>query len=256
MQGDTPDYFCWPDFRTFNFAEAKGTAYSIGFHTAQFASWRQQFDRVQVVHQDGRIFAVKGFIVATRIVSEGHSNAVHSTLLAEDPKTRGESELSGSDETRIGEATIAGHYAQIMDKLRLPLLSAALRGGFTLSEDAKVRVGVWECLIPPERGVHFVGGFTIHDYNSEYIASHFRYGLPWPPHEARLCLNFGELTFFGLELSLFKAIRVMTLVGRNAAREVRAYDNREHRPAGFSILRDGTVLASTDYFRLRGIEEL
>jgi len=66
--GDGPDYLCTDGADVF-LAEAKGRIRAINFGSADFESWRGQFDRVAVRTSDGVARAVKGHIVATRFAT-------------------------------------------------------------------------------------------------------------------------------------------------------------------------------------------
>jgi hypothetical protein len=93
QKGDTPDYFCARNANDVFLAEAKGGYEAAGFASKKFASWRSQFDRVVVKDGAGNPRRIKGFIVSTRFSTEESGPGVKSTLLAEDPETRGISAL-------------------------------------------------------------------------------------------------------------------------------------------------------------------
>jgi hypothetical protein len=69
---DAPDYVCAQNNRSrkFYFAEAKGTSYAISFTNKKFSEWRKQFTRVGLYNSSNVELSVKGYIVATRAVSE------------------------------------------------------------------------------------------------------------------------------------------------------------------------------------------
>jgi len=155
----------------------------------------------------------------------------------------------------IAQATICGHYADALDKLRLPLLAAALRSDVILPENHRIRAGVWECLVPPAKGIKFVGGY----YPPPGVScDEIRFWFPsigFPEQNPRLCLSGGGFTFFGIELSYFKQIRAVTLAGRRAFALVKPYPIEGPAIQELSFLRDATMLAPLDFFRFGGIQE-
>lgn len=86
--GNAPDYLCASDSNSVFLGEAKGRVTPVSFQSAEFKVWRKQFSNVIVTDQSGIMRSLKGYVVATRFASESHPR-VHSTLLAEDPSTRG-----------------------------------------------------------------------------------------------------------------------------------------------------------------------
>ena len=258
-----PDFVCAKDNRSrkFYLAEAKGTSYAISFTNTKFGEWRKQFTRVGIYNSLNTEISVKGYIVATRAVSEESYN-VNSILLAEDPNTEGinpgENELANL--VQVWRMVIAGHYEVIMDKLRLPLLAALLRSDLTVPHDFEIRVPLWECLVPPAQGLKFIGGFfpsstdycpdfDINFYSDYYL--NYRRGFFY---NTSLNLMIKGATFFGLEAGIFKSVFRMLLEGRDAAdavEELTLTPTLDHtNTIGLSLLRDGTVLAPLEYFRL------
>ncbi len=93
-KGDTPDYLCSDGVHNPSLAEAKGRQQgSISFTNADFASWRQQVRRVEVVDELGNTISVKANIVATRFRIETEGSRIQSKLFAEDPETEGTRDL-------------------------------------------------------------------------------------------------------------------------------------------------------------------
>ena len=257
--GDTPDYLCGNSAEAC-LAEAKGTQSSINFTTARFQEWRDQIANIEVTDAYGNLCGVKGYIVATRMVSDGDSQRVRSKLIAEDPWTDGKRSSSDSSTFRnqLISMVIAGHYASIMDKLRQPLLATALRSAIVLPEDVLINVGVWECLVPPLNRFKFVGGY----FNLSDVASEFDHIFGWLFSTSSLHtfpqvnLSLGTATFFGLELGTFLAVREITRRGREAANIVNEVSIEDTIPDPLSFLRDGSVVAPLDYFRLIEVRPL
>jgi hypothetical protein len=156
--GDAPDYFCTNGSGSVFIAEAKGTSHAVGFTAKQFQVWRNQFKRVKVLGAGRVPMQVKGFIVAMRWATELDSSRVFTKLSAEDPTTTGDRRLSDEGGS-LAAAIKSLHYAASLDKLHQPLLSAALRRGFQISDDLQFRLVVWESLLPTLRGLRFVGGY-------------------------------------------------------------------------------------------------
>lgn len=251
-KGDTPDYFCLSRTDLF-FAEAKGTASSISFNSKKFQQWRDQFTRVSLFDCSGQSFAVKGYIIATRLVSEKDSSRVQSKLFAEDPYSAGESGFSSGRSLHLGQMVISGHYASILEKLRFPLLAVALRTAIRLARsEISISFGVWECLVPPVNNFRFVGGYYA-PFDSNLLLQNL---LGLPP---QLNLSSGGFMFFGLEINTFRDVINIVFEGRQFANRVEEFEvenEQNELPQGMSILRDGSILAPLDYFRLLAIKNI
>lgn len=253
-----PDYLCGST-SDFYLAEAKGTHSAISFDNKKFGEWRKQIGNVNIFDADDDFRATKGYIVATRMVSEENSQGVRSKLLAEDPWTDGKQ--SSRNSRYVGsvlETVIAGHYAPILDNLRQPLLATALRSAIVLPKDVQVNIGIWECLIPPLNRFRFVGGFIDLPDVASQIGYIFR-GLFSQSNQfffPQVNLSLGAATFFGLEYNTFSALRQITLEGRTVASRVEEVRVEETIPAPLSFLRDGSVIAPLDYFRLVSLAQV
>jgi len=108
---------------------------------------------------------------------------------------------------------IAGHYADILEKLRVPLVSYALRNAVKLPDDVGIRVAIWRPLIPALKEMRFVGGFFAPE-NAPLLR---RFFLAPPPTHFRehtlypsIDLSISGITFFGLELKTFKSLKSCT----------------------------------------------
>ncbi|WP_421577619.1 hypothetical protein [Shinella sp. M31] len=246
-KGDAPDYFCADGGGAVSLAEAKGTSRAVGFKSADFKRWRNQFKRVKVLDVAGKPLRVKGYIVATRWATEQNSPAVYTKLSAEDPETVGDPEFRDED-GRVAVAVKAVHYGSTFLKLGQPLIAAALISGFLLPSDLKFEFAVWECLHPALASVKFVGGYFPTDTRA--AQPYFDFGrkpVISPPNLLRLDVSGG--TFFGVEeqtaRSLIKAAKTdfINLTG------LRPLDQWQGEVSGMSFLRDGHIIGPVNIFR-------
>ncbi|MBE9003883.1 hypothetical protein IQ259_02265 [Fortiea sp. LEGE XX443] len=261
-KGDTPDYLCFDERKNIPYiAEAKGTYSSISFKNAKFNEWRNQFKRVQLVDSKSKTYSIKGYIVATRFKNE-HNSRSESQILAEDPITNGEFPIENNDDLsrRFRRFIYCNHYAYIFNKLKLPLLGTALEFGFNIPQSIRFTVGLWRCLVPPILEQEFIGGYFLPTLSSEqqlFYINPFIYddssNLINIPLNPQLNLSLPGFTFFGLERNVFDRVRRITSRGSEFWEQLGVYENeydeREEKPQGLSILRDGSVLAPLDYFQ-------
>jgi len=157
--GDLPDYVCGESKFKLNLLEAKGRYHSVTFQTKEFNDFRAQIQRAGLVDASGAAIRVKGFISAARWATED-SPRVRSTLLVEDPVSDGRPPSADGFPPSIGLAMVLGHYALILEKLRLPLHADAIRLRRQIPEQTGARRGIWECIAGPLSGRRFVGGFA------------------------------------------------------------------------------------------------
>lgn len=251
---DTPDYLCATRNGTVCLAEAKGRQKTaISFTNAAFGQWRQQFTRVQIQNAGGVLMSVKGYIVATRFRNQSHGSRIKSTLYCEDPATRGEP-LDEETQAVLHRIVFARHYSSVFDALNLPLQSAALRYGFTLTDDSPVTVGLWKCLVPPLDNLLFVGGLIPPDgpeclgWPPFWNGDTFR-DLQWNPN-----LIAGRSVFFGLEKAQFQIVldacrnRIETIT--NAATDLPL---PVVLPEELSLTGDSSLVAPEAYMRLTNV---
>jgi hypothetical protein len=71
--GDIPDYLCARKVTEPFIAEAKGRFSSIGFSKTEFSGWRDQFTRIRVLDRRKMLRNAKGYIVATRFVTDANT---------------------------------------------------------------------------------------------------------------------------------------------------------------------------------------
>jgi hypothetical protein len=250
--GDTPDYFCAENVNQVFLAEAKGRYSSVGFGTKEFSAWRQQFTRVVYRDSFGVSHAIKGHIVATRFGTEENSARVNSGIWAEDPESPGERRLTEDSATPIGTAIIAAHYSNIAEKLNQKLLASALASGTPLPREINVNAVVWEVRAGPLQGRRFVGG---HFGPSEYfrLLGQRPDGRLIVERSNSLRLDVEPPTFFGLEESIFKQIVEFARTGDTAPPYIQIFSNSAFFYSGFSVLKDGSALAPTEFVEPIGL---
>lgn len=251
--GDIPDFFCAKNTNEFFIAEAKGTSKSISFKNQRFKAWRKQFDRIEIKNKAGKNVSVKGYIVATRLLDESSFPNVNPTLLAEDPHTPGEITLSDSDIQNSATPIVANHYSKIFQILNLPLVSSSLKNNFQLDEDINFELPVWECLVPPLKGKKFIGGY----FSERYLPFYKSFSDETFDFIYRANLSFKNIPFFGLEINIANQIRLASLRGIKQLNELTILDINEDIQSSsndyLSVLRDGTVYSSLDYFKLKDV---
>jgi hypothetical protein len=155
--GDVPDYLCGDDGAAF-LAEAKGRFSPIKFGSAVFDDWRKQFTRVRVVDSQDVPRSTKGYIVATKLVTDASPPAQRAATFVEDPETAGEP-LGREQSLQLARGTRAIHYSSILRKLELTPLASALSLGYALTRQLTFQVPIWTCTAPPFEGRTYIGGF-------------------------------------------------------------------------------------------------
>jgi hypothetical protein len=241
--GDVPDYLCARESMLPCLAEAKGRFSSIGFERADFNDWRAQFTRIRVVDHKGSPRRVKGYIAATRFVSDANSPLLRTTGYIEDPDTEG-MELSNENALALSRGVSALHYAQVFRKLEQPLLATALNMGYTLTRELSLQAVEWTCTVPPFKGRKYMGGF----YRTLAGSGPALTEQGW---QSSLELGVGHLAFVGLSLPIAKG--VAAAARGDWAQLDQLYNINEHFPnepwpSEFAWLRDGTVAAPAQYF--------
>lgn len=248
--GDSPDYFCAESVTKIFLAEAKGRYDSISFSNQEFASWRNQFNRVAVKDRSGTPRPIKGFIVGTRFATETKPN-VKSAIFAEDPTSPGEGELENEDYRALGNRIISSHYAPLALKLNQPILSAALENGFIVPNEILFPAIVWQFQAEPLRGTRFVGGY----YPKEGP-------LPFREVEGGITINtqgslrldVGRGTFFGIEEKIFRQVVMIARRGLFMAAELRPFEQIQPFYSAISALRDGSLIAPIEFLLPVGSE--
>jgi hypothetical protein len=243
--GDTPDYFCAESVDKIFLSEAKGRYSSVSFGSAEFASWRAQFNRVVVKDRAGHARSVKGFIVATRFATETKPT-IRTTLLAEDPQTPGDSPLSAEDRFQLGATLISARYGEIAAKLNQPILASALSNGFAVPDEIRFPVTIWTFQTEPLRGVRFVGGYYPSAGGSlpvREVDGRIIFDLADP-----LRLDVGRGTFFGVEEKIFQQVVGLARGGTSLAPQIDRFEQIEPFYSSISVLRDGSVIGPIEFF--------
>ncbi|MQW02803.1 hypothetical protein GHK45_02855 [Sinorhizobium meliloti] len=219
--GDAPDYLCAENAHEVFLAEAKGRVNSVSFKNAEFERWRKQFERVAVIDGSGTNVSVKGHIVATRFATQADSHRTKSKLFAEDPASPGRRQLRDAPE--IGSAVIALHYADLVAKLRQPILSSSLRLGSPVPGEILFPAFTWEFIGPPLQGKRFVGGYfpDRHQLSATKLTLNGDQSAFLSPDPWRLDLTPG--TFFGIVENIFEGLCAMARNGDRQASEIQRF---------------------------------
>jgi hypothetical protein len=133
-KGDVPDYLCAKSVLNPFIGEAKARFSNIKFTSSAFEDWREQFNRIEVLDKRNIRKNLKRFIVATKFTTKINLPKNKSKLLAEDPDVLGDENLR-QDEVGLERGCIAIHYARLVSKLGLNLLSQSLEFGFVVPRD-------------------------------------------------------------------------------------------------------------------------
>ena len=244
--GDIPDYLCATNVSRPMLAEAKGRSSSIGFHMAMFQTWREQFTRIRVSNRRRGNISLKGYIVATSFVTDQQPTSRRTTVFTEDPETAGEPPDERSL-SALGRGVTSLHYARVLRKLDLLAPAASLDNGFTLAEELRFRMQVWECLVPPLKGIRFVGGFYVTDGGS---FPEWRDGA-WSISPA---LGRAHAVFVGLKLGVAQGVMRAARGDWNRLSDLPQLEPEGIWSSEVSWLRDGTVMAPLEYFVPVGLE--
>lgn len=245
--GDAPDYFCASGQNKIFLAEAKGTGHAVGFAAKGFQKWRKQFERIEVLDAAGRALKLKGYIVAMRWATELDSAKVSTMLSAEDPETRGELPVGG-DQPGLAFATKSIHYASTLQRLRQPVIAAALLRGGRIPDELSFRFVIWQCLFPGLEQLRFVGGYYPGPGKALPYFVNDEGGLTQtPPDPLRLDIASG--TFFGLEETVMKTLVAAAREGPQLVAQLRPLDRPPGAYSGLSFLRDGHILGPIEFFR-------
>jgi hypothetical protein len=251
-KGDVPDYLCARNPSVVFLAEAKGRASAISFDSAEFATWRKQFERVVVKDPGGTPVSMKGHIVATRFATEKDGPRVKSKLYAEDPASPGSQPLREAPE--LGSAVMALHYSHIAAKLRQPILAAALTANTTVPPEINFPAFVWRFRGPFLTDKRFVGGYFLGEGRAPPLKVSDDQGEAVFINADPMRLDVAPGTFFGLEVSVFNGICAMARQGDVAAGNVPLLQPIPFFDSGFRFLRDGSVIGSLGYFQPLGLQ--
>lgn len=244
--GDTPDYLCASAGGSVCLAEAKGRYSSISFKNKEFSSWREQFNRVAFNDSSGKARRLKGHIIATRFATEEGSAKLKSKLFAEDPYSPGDQDIDHETSIRLARVARATHFGNIAMKLRQPILAAALMNGVQLPEEFRVSGIAWRVILGPLSGKRFIGGYYAVDDMNVY-AQRSKGGIGYVSPDP-LRLDLPGFTFFGLEENVLQQVVDVARSSSAQAQFIEPFQETEFFYSGFSVLRDGTVLAPLDFF--------
>ena len=242
--GDAPDYLCAQDGQRPHLLEAKGRYSSVSFTSHEFASWRDQFGRVELRNAAGQAETIKGYVVATRFATEAKPR-LKSTLYAEDPESSGDQPIGEGARLELARAIVGIHYGRIAEILGLPILAASLRTGFVIPEEILVPITVWELQLPPLKGMRFVGGYFPNGGGVRPLELE-NGKILFARHNA-FQLGIGNGTFIGLEEKIFSQI-----VGRARGSQVlgTSFEALPLIPpiySAISILRDGSIISPIEF---------
>lgn len=242
--GDVPDYLCSDGSGSVVLAEAKGRYTSVGFHTEEFASWRDQFTRVRVLDAKGQAVRVKGHIVATRFATESKPK-VQTKLYAEDPSTEGREAISTDTALQLSRQVIASHYGDVLMKVDQPLMSAAIRRSRRLERQTSIPVTIWQFAFA-DQPAYFVGGYYAKDTNEPLIdLDNMRVS-----HRSRDPFRLGvhSGTFVGIELSVFKHLVNVVRGDLSLLDGLPKVEPIRDIYSGLSMLADGSIIGPLSMF--------
>ncbi|MCA9201156.1 MAG: hypothetical protein KDA87_26630 [Planctomycetales bacterium] len=244
-KGDAPDYVCAEDVDEVFMAEAKGRYSSISFTNSEFATWRQQFSRVEVRDSRGQPRTVKGYIVGTRFTTEENTDSLRSAIYAEDPDSPGEEPLDSELAQTLRAAVVAQHYVSVFQKLDQSLIAAALASATTVPNQLQLQATVWELQLALPN-MRFVGGYWPSPDGTLPFAIEDGRAIARPPDPFRL--NAGRGTFFGVEESVFRQVAAVARFGLQRAADIRPLNDVAPFYSAISFLRDGTVIGPAEFF--------
>jgi len=248
-KGDVPDYLCARSVTKPRVAEAKGRFSSVGFNSAEFQDWREQFTRIEARDKRNVTLQLKGYISATRFSTEDSSSRIQSGIFVEDPNTIGERDATEIQEPFIGRVIVSMHYAQIFRKLDLLPLASALDNGAALANELSFQVPIWTCFTEPFLRREFIGGF--YQTLEGHMPNLTKEGWQMP-----LQLGQGHACFIGLELSTALTVAKAARGNWNLLDDLATVEPSGIWNSDFSWLRDGSVIAPLIYFLPTGAIQL
>lgn len=245
--GDIPDYFCAKNVRRFFIGEAKGRFSSISFSNKSFGQWRNQFHRIRIIEPKGNPIKTKGYIVGTRFSTESQPRTF-TEIFAEDPEVPGEISQENNF-PQIGRLIIANHYARVISKLGLRIVSFALSEGFSIPNELSFNLPIWKCQIPPFQGLDFVGG-VISDDKLDWLEKDGLY-----IHNPNIMkLNEKTPIFLGLEKNTFRQLWNACKGNFELIDAITPYTGDNVGPSDLGWANDYSISGSIQYFILTGIE--
>ena len=243
-KGDVPDYLCGDDRNAF-LAEAKGRFSTIKFASAAFNDWRAQFTRVRVVDSQNVVRSAKGYIVATKLVTDASSVTQRAATFIEDPDTEGEP-LGREQSLQLARGAKAIHYSRIFQQLRLTPFASALSLGYALTRQLTFQVPVWTCTAQPFEGMTYIGGF----YRTRGGHGPSLTEKGW---QMSFELGTDHAVFVGLQSKVASQIAAAARGEWNGLDDVRPVGAEGQWSSDFAWLPDGSVAAPVLHFLPTGV---
>ncbi len=238
-KGDVPDYLCGDDRNSF-LAEAKGRFSGIKFESATFNDWREQFKRVRVVDSQDLPRTTKGYIVATKLVTDASPATQRAATFVEDPDTEGEP-LTREQSLLLARGAKAIHYSRIFQKLQLSPFASALSLGYALTPQLTFQVPVWTCTAEPFAGITYIGGFYRTRTGHGPVLTEKGWQMP-------LELGTSHAVFVGLQSDIASRLATVARGAWNVLDEVRPVGAEGRWSSDFAWLPDGSVAAPVLHF--------
>lgn len=242
--GDAPDYICQQNNGGNHrpiIVEAKGHRRAHGMETKVWDEWRNQFKHV-LIRDQNQMIKLKGFLVATRLLEQKEFETVDPDIRIEDPFTPGEVEPGGDFSENMLQAITRGHYSTVLSCLRLNNIAKHLRQGEDRQEPFEASLPLWVCRRGSLEGQLF-GGCKYPLLQPQPVNS-----AAQSPHRFPAGA-IGEV-FFGIHLNKLRDIKSVFAGEINALGSLREEFSFEEDDANnFSVLTDGTVLGTLNYFK-------
>ena len=184
--------------------------------------------------------SAKGYIVATRLVTDADPTKNRTTSYIEDPNTEGEP-LSEQDRSMLGRGAIAVHYARVFGKLGLLPVASALNLGYALPRQLTFQLPVWTCTSPPFQGRKYIGGYyqTVAGYTPTYTERGWQLSLE---------LGAGHSVFIGLDADIASRVAQAARGEWEVLNAIKPVVPEGTWSSEFAWLFDGTVAAPLLYF--------
>ena len=151
------------------------------------------------------------------------------------------------EDVPVGRIVVVLHYADIAAKLNQPILAAALSNGFVVPDEIRFPAGVWQMRVGPYSGRRYVGGyFSRGAQRPEFIET----DEGTIPITTDLQLDRPEVTFFGLDESIFIALAASVRSRDAPIADIAPLPNPPFVYSGISALRDGSIIGPLSFCRL------
>jgi hypothetical protein len=256
--GDAPDYISVQGRRTPVLLEAKGHKRAHGLGTKKWSKWEAQISENVNVKWGGTTVSVKGFVIATRLLEISESPAPsrrHPDARILDPSSPGEELNNEAFPLDVRRATVAYHYASILNCLRLNEIATQVRSGEPNGELFGVELPIWRCTQPPFEDAEFAGFLT--PYLGRDPVRQMR-EWSYSPYSQRLLsrLTGVNWTLFALHKQRVRVLQSIVRYGiAESLQGERLQEPLQTEPietSDFSVIGDGTVIGSVEHFELTG----